>query len=264
MSTETRKNDPGAHASGGEPGLLDALVQAERASMEPPADDERQSQTWTRVVASVAVGGPPPVAPASISGPATTVTSLWVKIVLGVIVGGVVAAAGFGLAPDPEPEPVATAVAGSQTESRQTPPSPALRPAPVAPRPTPMPPRADAEPPAPGQPPAAVPPAEASAPKRARAAPADPPTSNLTEETRLLARARARLRAGSPGDALTPLGEHARRFPQGQLTEDRLVLQAQALCESGDTKAGLKKAAALRKAFPGSSHLPRVQRSCRR
>jgi len=263
MSTETRENDPGAHASRGEPGLLDALVQAERASMDPPADGERQSQTWTRVVASVAVGGPPPVVPASISGPATTVTSLWVKIVLGVIVGGVVAAAGFGLAPDPEPEPVATAVADSQNESDETPPSPTSRPVPVAARPTPVSPGTHAEFPAPAQPATAVPPTGASAPKPARTAPADPPTSNLTEETRLLARARARLRAGSPGDALIPLGEHARRFPHGQLTEDRLVLQAQALCESGDTKAGLKKAAALRKAFPGSSHLPRVQRSCR-
>lgn len=78
---------------------------------------------------------------------------------------------------------------------------------------------------------------------------------------RLLGRVRARLRSGSASDALAPLTEHARRFPQGQQTEDRMVLRAQALCKSGDTTVGRKEAAALRKAFPKSSYLPRVDRA---
>ncbi|MEM6293844.1 MAG: hypothetical protein AAGA54_21390, partial [Myxococcota bacterium] len=92
---------------------------------------------------------------------------------------------------------------------------------------------------------------------------AAPPTSDLAEETRLLAQARARLHAGSPKNALAPLSEHQARFPDGQLTEDRMVLRARALCESGDRGSGRKAAAALRKAFPSSSHLPRVDRTCK-
>lgn len=258
MSTHSRNPAGGPPMVGDEPGagLLDALVAAERDSMDPPAEGERQ--TWERVVASVAVGGTPPVQPSSISGPASTVTSLWIKIVLGVVIGGVVAAAGYRLSA--EPEPVATTVARSngaapQQQQAQPPSTPS-----VAPRAQPHPP---AQPAAvvPPQPPTQSPQPPPSKPTRV-VPPDTPPTSDLTEETRLLARARALVRAGSPGDALAPLREHARRFPEGQLTEDRLVLQAQALCESGDNKAGLKKATALRKAFPGSSHLPRVSRIC--
>ena len=41
-----------------------------------------------------------------------------------------------------------------------------------------------------------------------------------------------------------------------------MVLQAQALCESGQAEAGREQASALREAYPGSSHLPRIDRVC--
>ncbi|MCR9161057.1 MAG: hypothetical protein ACE37F_11520 [Nannocystaceae bacterium] len=230
--------------------LLDALVDAERAAMEPP--EHAQAQTWERVVGTVALGTPPPVPPSSVATPAASSTAPWLKIVLGVLLGGAVAAIGYGVTAD---DPPATATAPPTATRADATPSPS---APAAlPQPEPAP--ALAPPP-----PAPAPPAQQPAKEvRAASKAADPPASDLAEETRLLALARASLRAGSAAKALVPLAEHARRFPRGQLAEDRMVLRAQALCESGERSAGRKAAAALRKAFPGSSHLPRVDRACR-
>jgi len=243
-------------------GLLDALVEGERASMRPPRG--AQDETWERVVGTVGLGGPPPIEPTSI-GPAAMATTAWVKILLGVVLGvAVVAGYRITTAP-PEPDPASSARAPARVE-------PAAEPV-ASPAQQAQPPAAAAPPdpsPAPPPTPAVVQPPEDPSPRRARAepaesapAPAPTPASNLAEETRLLAAARARLRVSSPSGALVPLGEHARRFPQGQLTEDRMVLRAQALCEAGDRAAGRQQAASLRKAFPESSHLPRVDRACR-
>ncbi len=257
MTTASHQPDDGPTSA---PGLLDALAAAERASTVPPSG--AQQQTWTRVVGSVTGGGPPPLDPTSIMSPAAASTTPWVKIVLGLVLSGVVGAAvssGFTSGPEPPPSTQASAPAAPER-----PPSPTEPPRPPAPSAQPaglQPPAAPVSPPSPPDPI----PAQASAPKKTPAAaplPRDPPASDLVEETRLLALARARLRDGPPRDALAPLAEHARSFPRGQLTEDRMVLRAQALCRSGDTEAGKTEASALRKAFPSSSHLSRVDRAC--
>lgn len=237
-------------------GLLEALVDAERATMKPP--EGAREETWERVVGTVALGAPPPLEPTSVATP--TAAAPWLKIMLGVLLGGAVAAIGYRITAEPDPEPIAaTTPLESNAAPDVDPTAPTSAPAVTALPPTPT--------ATPNEGPAVV---QQSAAKRARPATpkaADPPTtetptSDLAEETRLLARARARLRAGSPKGALPSLIEHAERFPNGQLTEDRMVLRAQSLCESGDLKAGRKAAAALRKAFPASSHLPRVERTC--
>jgi len=237
--------------------LLDALVRGERAAMKPP--EGAQGQTWERVAATVATGGPPPLEPTSITGSGAAAASApWAKIVLGLVLG-VAAVGGYRLATAPsDPSPAVVTRAGAADEL----PEPAVVPA-AMPR---------AEPPVPAELPAVAPPEPpapepvARATSKAKAArnseTRDAAASTLAEETRLLAQARRRLAAGSARDALVPLREHARRFPSGQLTEDRMVLQAQALCESGQTDQGLAQASALRKAFPRSSHLPRVDRAC--
>lgn len=243
--------------------LLAALVEAERASMTPP--DGPKGETWKRVVGSVAVGTPPPVEPSSILGPASSAATPWLKIVLGVVLSGMVGAGavvGYRSTTQSQPTVQARSDIDSSAPSSTPPPKPAPPPRAESPAPS-EPPAAVAEPDP--RPPSEQPRAEVSAPK-ARAAPSepdDPPASDLAEETRLLGRARAHLRVGSPSKALAPLAEHARRFPQGQLSEDRMALRAQALCESGDMKAGRAAAAALRKAFSASSHLPRIDRACR-
>ena len=238
--------------------LLDALVRGERAAMKPP--EGAQGQTWERVAATVAIGGPPPLEPASITGAGSAAAAPWTKIVLGLLLG-VAVVGGYRLATTPDdPEPRV----GMQTRAADDTPEPSLVPAAQ--------PRAEPPPSAPAFEPEPEPEADTETEPepvrrevaKAKASPSvrEAPTSDLAEETRLLARARRRLGAASPRDALAPLREHARRFPNGQLTEDRMVLQAQALCESGQADAGRKQAAALRKAFPSSSHLPRVDRAC--
>ena len=264
MSTESQQ--PPTAPADTDGGLLSALVAAERASMRPP--EEGEHQTWERVVASVAVGSTPPVPPSSISGPTTAGSSLWVKVVLGVIVGGMVAAAGYRLSTTAAAPTPPTASSTAVRPEPEPPPPVAQQPrgAPVGANIPAAPPIQRAAPATPRSPPQLAPehPGGTAAPTKPRPAPSQPsPSSDLTEETRLLAQARGRLRAGSPRQALPALTEHARRFPNGQLTEDRIALQAQTLCEAGDVKAGLQKAAALRKAFPSSSHLPRVHRACR-
>ncbi len=268
MSTPSTKQGQSADHSADEAsgGLLEALVAAERASMEPPVD--AQKETWSRVAASVAAGGATPLAPASVAGPAAAASAPWIKIVLGVLLGGVFAVAAYRLGSDPKPEPAAQTAALPSAQPREVTPAPATPPAPAATRAQP--------PPVPQQPVAVLPPQPPPAPvsgdatplskptaaQPAPAVPSEPPASDLAEETRLLALARARLGAGSPAEAFAALDEHQRRFPRGQLSEDRMVLRAQALCESGDTKAGRKQIAALRKAFAKSSHLPRINRIC--
>lgn len=256
------------HGSNRDPnpaGFLDALVDAERASMQPDADVQTAAQnaTWERVVGTVAMGAPPPVEPTSVAAPTAATATPWLKIVLGVLLGGAVAAIGYSVTAEPESSSTPTVAVGSGGAGDVAPAPPVVAPAladPPAERPATV-----AEPTV--TPPLERPPASVQQPARkARAAPTKataPPASDLAEETRLLARARARLRAGSPNDALAPLSEHETRFPSGQLTEDRMVLRAQALCEAGDRPSGRKAATALRKAFPASSHLPRVDRTCK-
>lgn len=241
-------------------GLLDALVAGERASTSMQPSTSAQRQTWQRVVTSVSVGGPPPLEPSSIAGPTAVLWAPWIKIIVGVLLVGVVGFVAVDRDPDP-PAPAARARAHRSAQAPQPPSVPTLQPPLAHPHPpaAPLPPAAGGTPPSPT-------PREVSPSKTVRPSspqPDDPTASDLAEETRLLARARARLRADAPGDALAALAEHARRFPQGQLTEDRMVLRAQALCESGATAAGRKQASALRAAFPSSSHLARVDRRCR-
>jgi hypothetical protein len=254
-------------------GLLDALIEGERAALTSSGPAERR--TWKRVASSVAVGAPLPVEPMSIAGPAASATwaAPWLKVVLALVFGSAVAAGGYGLlARDDLSAPATDERDAAADEPRGERPAATPGHAPALPEPATSP-----EPPEPPEPPevestAAVAPgpiAEPAGPEldppSARAAPRPPtrPTpSDLAEETRLLARARAHLRSAAPQAALAPLDEHARRFPDGQLAEDRMVLRAQALCESGDTDAGRRQAAALQRAFPRSSHLPRVRRAC--
>jgi hypothetical protein len=266
MTGESTPQDPGRD-------LLEALVDGARASLRPAAGAKKQ--TWKRVVSSVAVGTPLPLEPSTIVGPMASAkaTAPWLKVVLGLVLGGAVAAGGVAVAsrdeptaavaietrtsPQPDRDEAVRPAASAAQRSRPTTAAPTETPAEAIVPELPGAPLAGAaaapSPMGPGPaPPASAPPAP----------PSQPRASDLAEETRLLARARARMRSGEPTGALEPLAEHARRFPQGQLTEDRMVLRAQALCESGDTEAGRRQATALRQTFPDSSHLPRVTRTC--
>ena len=87
----------------------------------------------------------------------------------------------------------------------------------------------------------------------ASAAPADP-----EEEVRLLERAQDALRA-SPDDALRLTAEHARRFPNGTLAQEREVIAIDALVRAGHTAEAKARADKFAKTYPQSTHLRRVQ-----
>lgn len=63
--------------------------------------------------------------------------------------------------------------------------------------------------------------------------PTPAPDEALTAERALLERGRTALTRGDPAGALAAVGEHARRFPEGELAEEREALRVQALVAQG-------------------------------
>jgi hypothetical protein len=92
--------------------------------------------------------------------------------------------------------------------------------------------------------------------------PAPTPGGTLAEENRLLARARAALIDDRPEQALARLDEHARRFPDGILSEERQALRAVALCEAGRDAEGDAAAEAFLREHPQAALAQRVRSTC--
>lgn len=90
--------------------------------------------------------------------------------------------------------------------------------------------------------------------------PAD--ASMLAEESRLLAHVRRALRDDDFEAALEWAEEHARRHPQGSLTEERLILEAVAACRGDQRTRGLAAAKQLRDQFPKTAALAKVEQAC--
>jgi len=116
--------------------------------------------------------------------------------------------------------------------------------------------------------PAATPPAvavetqvetQASAPEPPAAA--GPSRAQATRaELRLLRAARAAVARRDFAGALAPIGEHARKFKNGRLAEEREALRVKALSGLGRTEEARRAAAAFRARFPRSVLLPAVSR----
>ena len=79
------------------------------------------------------------------------------------------------------------------------------------------------------------------------------------DELRLLERAYAALRREDFAAAISPLMEHARRFKQGRLAEQREVLRMKALSGLGRQEEVRRAAAAFEVRFPRSPLMPVVQ-----
>ncbi len=116
-----------------------------------------------------------------------------------------------------------------------------------------------------------TPPAEAS--RRAAAiagpdrdpvddAPVDALAAALAAEVELITAAKTALDAGDPDAALARLADHARRFPIGQLANERRGYRAIALCDAGKSAAGRGEARVFLDAHPGSPLAARVRRAC--
>lgn len=89
-----------------------------------------------------------------------------------------------------------------------------------------------------------------------------PEVDSVLEEARLVARANAAIEAHDGVAALAILAEHARRFPEGQLREERFADRILALCETGDVERARREAASFLNVFPASLHAEAIRASC--
>lgn len=94
-------------------------------------------------------------------------------------------------------------------------------------------------------------PAHAAAPRRA--------VERYALELKVLQPARTAVARGDFSSALASIAEHERRFPDGELTEEREALRVQALSGFGRTEEASRAAAAFRQRFPGSVLLSRMR-----
>lgn len=92
---------------------------------------------------------------------------------------------------------------------------------------------------------------------------AEPPSS-LLEETRLLGEAQQALRRRTPKAALRWVDEHAARFPQGTLTQQREAARVIALCDLDRAAQARAAQAAFLHNWPDSPLTERVRHACTR
>lgn len=110
------------------------------------------------------------------------------------------------------------------------------------------------------EPPAVPPPSPSQAPAPAQpSAPRAPvPVASSPPESALLADAQRALVGGEPARALALVDAHARAYPGGSLVQEREMLAIQALVAQGRRADAAARAAAFRRAYPGSTHLARL------
>lgn len=92
--------------------------------------------------------------------------------------------------------------------------------------------------------------------------PAPSTEDTVLEEARLIAHANEAIDQHDGRAALALLVEHAHRFPEGQLREERYATRIRALCEMGDVARARSEAASFLNVFPASTHADRIRASC--
>lgn len=208
------------------------ILESGRAAM-APADSVRH-RVREAVAARAAVG--PAVATAA-GGSALKLVLLSGLVIGGVVIGAVVLAR--------------KSDDGSRTPARavQAPVSataPVAQPEPLAPTVHQLAPETPAAP-------------EAAQPRRKAAA-----KPGLGAELALLEEARAALRAGAPGDAMSALDRHGRLIEEPQLEREALLLRAEALCGVGDRDAGVRTLAEVARRWPSAGGVEAVRTRCER
>lgn len=127
-------------------------------------------------------------------------------------------------------------------------PAPSLRPAAVA---APV-----------AQPSAAAPTTIPETPQPSAAESAALANGSLNAETLLLARAQRALGSGAPGDALPWIQQHAARFPNGALAQEREAARVLALCALKRTGEARRATQQFLRAWPSSPLADRVRAAC--
>ncbi len=128
-------------------------------------------------------------------------------------------------------------------------------------------------PPRPMPSPVTVPPPRPVRHRAAAAAPSRPPAAavlplaqpqprdeRLAAERALLEKGRTALTRGDAPGSLAVVADHARRFPDGELAEEREALRIQALLAEDRRAEALAVLGAFRRRFPGSLLLPALDR----
>jgi hypothetical protein len=230
-----------------------ALLRASRSFDEPSAGDVARvrASVLTKVGLAVGVGAGMTAAASSLAAsPAAVLGATVMKVGAAFVVAGGLATAGYvGLrttSPKPAPAVVTTARAPAPIETR---------PIEAAPRVTgEVEPRAvEAPAPSPVKAPRSRP---ATAPRTARAAP------DIEGEARLLEQADADLRRGDAGAALSRLAEHAAKYPDGALREEREGVRVVALCRAGREAEGKAAAQRFLSRAPRSALATRIRAAC--
>jgi hypothetical protein len=85
--------------------------------------------------------------------------------------------------------------------------------------------------------------------------------SSLAAERRLLDTARTALARGEPGASIGSLDQHASRFPNGTLSEEREALYVRVLVALGKGAAAAARAEDFRRRFPHSLFAPVIDRA---
>jgi hypothetical protein len=88
---------------------------------------------------------------------------------------------------------------------------------------------------------------------------ADDEEDSLGDEMALVARAQTALHRGLFASALSALDEHARRFPRGDLAEEREALAVQALARAGRDDEASARASRFEARYPRSVLVPVVR-----
>jgi hypothetical protein len=258
MSDELRPLDPD----------VEELLRAERGAAESDrAPAQARERVRSRVMVSVglaagaAAAGSASGAQAALLKAAPKLLSLPAKLVLcvaGATAIGLGAHAIHKAAHSPPPAHHARATPSSVAADVE--PAPAAAPAPVVAAPAPV-----AAAPGPVAAPAPATPAPAAAaapaavePPRKPAHHSDPDEA-LPAERELLEQGRAALGRGDSARALAAVARHQKRFPHGQLAEERESLWIRALVAAGEPDAARARAADFRARYPRSIFLPVVE-----
>jgi hypothetical protein len=99
-------------------------------------------------------------------------------------------------------------------------------------------------------------------PERAIQTDADAPPPSIDGELELLGAAQTALQKQRPTRALSLLQEHAFRFPTGAMVEERMAMQALALCGLQRRHAAQTVLSSLAARGSSSPLLPRVRSQC--
>lgn len=237
--------------------LLDGFARAQAPSA------ARQAQAWSAIEGRIALGDAgPPVSDGGASAGA------WGRVALAVLVGGAVVLAVFGVsttggAPASSASPMLSRVVlpSAPPVSEQTPET--LKPLQASRSGDLVPQEREQAVPAPKPGPAARAPVHPRHKQPAVTSPAQPPSSSLAEEMKLLRRASRQLRTRAFSKALVTLAEHDRRFPDGALAAEREIRRAEVHCERGDAGAARRVVDAFLRAHPRSTLRTRAQGICK-